>query len=104
MSRLDKSIADAAYILDSLMAYRNIVESGCCNDCRIAKSCEHLPKVGRLVRYNCPFYERKEDNRTSFTFNIPDEVKAAEKFRMDNPEATDAITNTYTVETKKGKN
>ena len=63
MSRLDKSIADVAYILDTLMAYRNIVKSGCCNDCRIAKqhSCEHLPKPGQLVRYNCPFYERKEN-------------------------------------------
>ena len=63
MSRLDKAIADVAYILDSLRAYRNIVESGCCNDCRIAEpySCEHLPKPGQLVRYNCPFYERKED-------------------------------------------
>lgn len=63
MSRLDKSIADVAYILDTLMTYRNIVESGCCNDCRIAKpySCKHLPKPGQLVRYNCPFYERKEN-------------------------------------------
>ena len=63
MNKLDKSIADVAYILDTLMAYRNIVESGCCNDCRIAKpySCKYLPKVGQLVRYNCPFYEREED-------------------------------------------
>ena len=62
MNRLDKAIADVAYILDTLMAYRNIVKSGCCNDCRIAKpySCEHLPKPGQLVRYNCPFYERKK--------------------------------------------
>lgn len=45
-------------------------------------------------------------NRTCFTFKIPDEVKAAEKFRKDNPEATEAydtkyrsfvITNTYVV-------
>lgn len=50
-------------------------------------------------------------HRTCFTFKIPDEVKAAEKFRKDNPEATEAyntkyrsfaITNTYTVEAKKG--
>ena len=51
-------------------------------------------------------------HRTCFTFKIPDEVKAAEKFRKDNPEATEVydmkyrsfvITNTYVVETKKGK-
>lgn len=51
-------------------------------------------------------------HRTCFTFKIPDEVKAAEKFRKDNPEATEAystnfrtfvISNMYTVETKKGE-
>lgn len=67
MNKLDKSIADVAYILDTLMAYRNIVESGCCNDCRMAKSysCEHLPRLGQLVRYNCPFYEREEDTNVN---------------------------------------
>ena len=51
-------------------------------------------------------------NRTCFTFKIPDETKAAEKFRKDNPEAVEAystnyrsfvVTNTYTVELKKGE-
>jgi hypothetical protein len=58
MNRLDKTIADVAYILHTLMAYRNIVESGCCNDC-MKKECEYIPDPGYLVRYNCPFYERK---------------------------------------------
>jgi len=61
MSKLDDSIANVAYILDSLMALRNIYESGCCNDCTIAKTCKYAPKVGQLVRYNCPFYERREE-------------------------------------------
>lgn len=61
MSRLDKSIADVAYICDALMAYRNIVDSGDCNRCGKKKTCEYIPKVGQLVRYNCPFYEREED-------------------------------------------
>lgn len=62
MSRLDKAIKNVAYILDSLMAYRNIVESGDCNRCGKIKSCEYKPKIGQLVRYNCPFYQggRKE--------------------------------------------
>ena len=61
MNRLvDKSIADVAYILDTLMAYRDIIESGCCNDCG-NKPCEYSPKPGQLVRYNCPFYKRWED-------------------------------------------
>lgn len=60
MSRLDDAIADVAYILDTLMAYRNIVQSGCCNSCESARKCKYTPKLGQLVRYNCPFYEQKE--------------------------------------------
>ena len=60
MSRLDDVIADVAYILDTLMAYRNIVQSGCCNSCDGARKCKYTPKPGQLVRYNCPFYEQKE--------------------------------------------
>ena len=61
MSRLDDTIGDVAYILDTLMAYRNIVNSGDCNGCEKKKTCEHAPKPGHLVRYNCPFYKRVED-------------------------------------------
>ena len=57
MIRLDETIADVAYILDSLTAYRRIVQAGCCNSC-MRKDCEYLPDPGQLVRYNCPFYER----------------------------------------------
>ena len=61
MSRLDDAIKDVAYILDTLMAYRNIVDSGDCNRCGKKKNCEYAPKAGQLVRYNCPFYKRVED-------------------------------------------
>ena len=61
MNRLDEAIANVAYILDLLKAYRNIVESGCCNNCTFAHGCIHEPKVGQLVRYNCPFYERDQE-------------------------------------------
>ncbi len=60
MSRLDDAIRDVAYILDTLMAYRNIVDSGDCNRCGKKKNCEYAPKAGQLVRYNCPFYKRVE--------------------------------------------
>ena len=60
MSRLDDAISDVAYILDTLMAYRNIVDSGDCNRCGKKKTCEFVPKPGQLVRYNCPFYKRME--------------------------------------------
>ena len=60
MSRLDDAISDVAYILDVLMAYRNIVDSGDCNRCGKKKTCEYAPKAGQLVRYNCPFYKGME--------------------------------------------
>lgn len=60
MSKLDDAIANTAYILDSLMALRNIQECGCCNDCGIVKICNVKPKVGQIVRYNCPFWVKQE--------------------------------------------
>ena len=59
MSRIDDTIADVVYILDTLMAYRNIIQTGNCNSCRMARpaSCPYVPKPGQLVRYNCPFYK-----------------------------------------------
>lgn len=63
MNRLDDTIANVAYILDSLMALRNIYDSGSCNDCGISAICNFKPKLGQMVRYNCPFYEREgEEN------------------------------------------
>ena len=62
MSRLDDAIANVAYILDSLIALRNIQECGCCNNCGIAKICKVKPKAGQMVRYNCPFYAEREDS------------------------------------------
>ena len=57
MSRLDEAIADVAYIRDTLIAYRNIVETGDCNRCTEKSYCKYCPKPGEQVRYNCPFYE-----------------------------------------------
>ena len=55
-TRLDKAIADVAYILDSLMVYRNILQTGDCNTCAITGKCKYCPKPGQMVRYNCPHY------------------------------------------------
>jgi hypothetical protein len=60
MSRLDDAISNVAYILDTLMAYRNILSTGCCNNCGKVQECKCAPKPGQLVRYNCPFYERED--------------------------------------------
>ena len=60
MSKLDDTISTVAHILDCLMVYRNIVESGDCNVCK-NKHCQWKPKPGQLVRYNCPLYEAEEE-------------------------------------------
>ena len=59
---IDLLIAEQSYILDALRAYREVIDSGCCNDCGSKKDCEYVPKLGQLVRYNCPFYKRKEES------------------------------------------
>lgn len=63
MTRLDRAIADVAYILDTLLAYRNIVQTGDCNRCKIKKECGACPKPGEQVRYNCMFYVSEEGDQ-----------------------------------------
>lgn len=57
MNRLDNAISEMAYILDTLIAYRRIVQSGDCNSCSASKNCKYVPKLGEPVRCNCPFYK-----------------------------------------------
>ena len=45
-----------------LTAYKAIRESGSCHDCsHLHNSCQYAPEWGDLVRFNCPFYSRKEN-------------------------------------------
>ena len=67
MDRLDKAIADVAYILDVLMAYRNIVQTGNCNECKWKKTCAIKPELGQVVRYNCSFYEGEDSKQNADT-------------------------------------
>lgn len=60
MVRLDKAIADTAYILDSLRVLRDILATGDCNECA-NKECGYRPKAGQMVRYNCPFYTAESE-------------------------------------------
>ena len=62
MNRLDDTISDVAYMLDYLHLLKEICNSGTCNDCSRNKHCEYLPDWGKMVRYNCPFYKRMEEN------------------------------------------
>jgi hypothetical protein len=62
MSKLDDTINDVAYILDTLIAYRSIIESGGhCNACAIKNSCGYAPKPGQVIRYNCPLYVERQE-------------------------------------------
>ena len=62
MDKLNKTISDVAYILDSLILLRQIQQTGDCNIC-VNKECEHKPKVGQMVSYNCPFYKAESENK-----------------------------------------
>ena len=62
MNKLDKTIADVAFILDNLTLLRQIQSTGDCNIC-INKDCGYKPKIGQMVRYNCPFYKTKREEK-----------------------------------------
>lgn len=61
MSKLDDAISNVAYILDSLIALRSIHDSGCCNDCILQGKIQCCPQPGQMVRYNCPYWAKKEE-------------------------------------------
>lgn len=46
-----------------LKALKEIWDSGDCNDCG-NRGCLYKPRVGRLVRYNCPFYSKEVKNES----------------------------------------
>lgn len=66
MDRLNRTINNISYILDCLIALKNIHESGSCNDCKLGHmrttewQCEYKPELGQIVRYNCPFYIKEK--------------------------------------------
>lgn len=61
MSRLDDVISDVAYILNSLMALRNIYRTGGnCNDCGNRK-CGYALDPGQQIRFNCPLWRAKNE-------------------------------------------
>lgn len=55
-----KEAVEEWYLVDCLSTLKNIMESGDCNTCGISKTCQYTPKVGQMVRYNCPHYQKKE--------------------------------------------
>lgn len=58
---VDMLIALIAHLYDHLRVYKDILETGDCNNCDVAKGCIYRPEAGQMVRYNCPFYFRGEE-------------------------------------------
>lgn len=58
---VDMIIDLTARLYDHLRAYKDILETGNCNNCDVAKGCKYRPNWGQMVRYNCPFYFRGEE-------------------------------------------
>lgn len=58
-----KRAGEYRQIAEWLKAYKEIIESGDCNTCRASRNCCFLPQIGRLVRYNCPFYYTIEEDK-----------------------------------------
>lgn len=56
---LDKAISETAYVLECIATLKSIQASGNCNDCT-DKDCIYRPKPGKMVRYNCMFFKKKE--------------------------------------------
>ena len=49
------------YLVACLKTLKDIMECGDCNTCGISKTCQYTPKLGQMVRYNCPFYKKAGD-------------------------------------------
>ena len=60
MERLDETISNFEYVYQCLAEYKRISELGDCNDSGNLVGCEYLPKIGDMVRFNCPFYKDKK--------------------------------------------
>lgn len=63
-ARLRDIIIDLYYIADLLKVADRVVRMPNCNDCG-ADDCEHKPKWGMPVRYNCPLWEPLKEDETS---------------------------------------
>lgn len=63
---LGNAIAQGFEVIDAtkkdnerLLLLEEILKRGDCNTCGKRKDCEYAPKLGEIVRYNCPFFTAK---------------------------------------------
>lgn len=55
IERMKRNAQENRQLAEWLKALKEIWDSGDCNDCRNGQ-CEWKPKLGQLVRFNCPHY------------------------------------------------
>jgi hypothetical protein len=60
-NKLDKIIQDMNYTLECLKVYRDFIMTGNCNICKLKSDCEYKPKLGELIRVNCPLYKENKE-------------------------------------------
>ena len=60
-TRIDVTINALEYIASCLRGYKAITETGGCNECADRKTCSKRPKWGQIVRYNCMFFKRENN-------------------------------------------
>ena len=58
MQDCKESASDEWFLVDCLSALRNIMQCGDCNICADQKTCKYAPRPGEMVRYNCPFFRK----------------------------------------------
>lgn len=60
----DSCASEHRQLAQWLKVLKEIWDSGDCNDCRNGQ-CEWKPKLGQLVRFNCPHYVRVTEGSDS---------------------------------------
>lgn len=58
MHKVDNLVLQTEDILNALRSLDEILKSGNCNECS-NKDCGYKPEAGKLIRFNCPFYQSK---------------------------------------------
>ena len=60
-TRIDVTINALEYIASCLRGYKAIIETDGCNECADRKTCSKRPKWGQIVRFNCMFFKRENN-------------------------------------------
>ena len=60
MSEIEKMIEHLDDAIEIVKCYGEMMEKGNCNTCKVFRSCQYAPKLGEIVRVNCPLYVKPE--------------------------------------------